>query len=65
MTYKVYPIQQIRSNIKKEKPFPYLPSKYQQVTVLNNDIELLPLFYLYNNKGLLVKFVQSAFSIIS
>jgi hypothetical protein len=65
MTYKVYPIRQIRLDVKKEKPVPYLPSKYQQVKVLNNDMELLPLFYLYNNKGVLVKLVQSAFSIIS
>jgi hypothetical protein len=65
MTYKVYPIRQIRLDVKKEKPVPYLPSKYQQVKVLNNEIELLPLFYLYNNKGLLVKLVQSTFSIIS
>jgi hypothetical protein len=65
MTYKVYPIRQIKFDGKKEKPVPYLPSKYQQVKVLNNEIELLPLFYLYNNKGLLVKPIQSAFSIIS
>lgn len=65
MTYKVYPIRQIRLDVKKEKPFPYLPSKYQQVKVLNNDINLLFLFCLYNDKGLLVKPTQSTFSIIS